>query len=72
MEKSLAELHAAWASKKERYEHLLHEWLPAAGPDAVPLRPLPDEVRAELERLEQEVEQARLAYVDALLYRPRE
>lgn len=70
MQKSLEELKQDWARQKARYDALLHTWFPPVEPsaDPPPLKPVPPEVMAELERMEKEVEQARRAYVSALLY----
>ncbi len=68
MEAMLVQLREEWARKKKHYEDLLYQYFP---PDTdargTPWRPLPVEVRAELERREKEAEDARLAYLSYLL-----
>jgi hypothetical protein len=73
VERPLAELREDWARKKARYEELLHTYFPPTEPGEPlpPLEPVPPGVMAELERLEKEMEKARLLYVSALLYGKR-
>ena len=73
MDGTIAQLHAEWLKKKQHYEDLLFQYFP---PDeeraAASFARVPDDAMAELERRQGAAENARLAYLGALLSQPRE